>query len=116
MNHSGDQNNGNTLLHHVKLDSAKLGTKELCVFVSGYQRTQITRFLGTNPALLVADHDEKVKHRPLWRDSANKPGSLHCARPSGCCDGGRRHYLLSPGHQARQRVSHLLSSAKSHYR
>jgi hypothetical protein len=30
------------------------------VFISGYQSTHITRFLGTHPALLVADHVEKV--------------------------------------------------------
>ena len=30
------------------------------MFISGYQSTRITRFLGTHPALLVANHVEKV--------------------------------------------------------
>jgi hypothetical protein len=44
----------------VKIDKESLTDKEICVFISGYQSTHITRFLGTDPALLVADHVDKV--------------------------------------------------------
>jgi hypothetical protein len=60
INHSGDLLNGQDLLDYVRIDKDSLTDKEICVFISGYQSTQITRFLGTNPALLVADHVDKV--------------------------------------------------------
>jgi hypothetical protein len=44
----------------VKINKSSLTQKEICVFISGYQSTHITRFLGTHPALLVADHVDKV--------------------------------------------------------
>jgi hypothetical protein len=59
INHSGDILNGNDLLDFVRIDN-NLTDKEICVFISGYQVTQITRFLGTHPALMVADHVDKV--------------------------------------------------------
>src|ERR1700712_3298513 len=60
ITHSGDILNGQDLLDYVKINNASLTEKEICVFISGYQSTRITRFLGTNPALLVADHVDKV--------------------------------------------------------
>jgi hypothetical protein len=60
ITHSGDLVNGNDLLHYVKFEKESLANKEICVFISGFQSTQITRFLGTSPALLVADHVNKV--------------------------------------------------------
>ena len=60
IKHSGDILNGQNLLDYVTLDKDALTEKEICVFISGYQSTQITRFLGTYPALLVADHVDKV--------------------------------------------------------
>jgi hypothetical protein len=60
ISHSGDINNGQNLLQYVKINEKSLTEKELCVFISGYGSTLITRFLGTQPALLVADHVEKV--------------------------------------------------------
>jgi hypothetical protein len=47
-------------LDYVKINKDTLTDQEICVFISGYQSTRITRFLGTNPALLVADHVDKV--------------------------------------------------------
>ncbi|KAI9147129.1 hypothetical protein HJFPF1_13161 [Paramyrothecium foliicola] len=58
--HSGDINNGKDFLAHVKLNNESLTNETLCVFISGYQSTKITRFLGTHPALLVADHADKI--------------------------------------------------------
>ena len=60
ITHSGDILNENDLLDYIRVDKDSLTKKEICVFISGYQETQITRFLGTNPALLVADHVDKV--------------------------------------------------------
>jgi hypothetical protein len=34
--------------------------KELAVFVSGYQYTELTKFRASNPVVLIANHDEKV--------------------------------------------------------
>lgn len=58
--HSGDINCGKDLLQYVKIKKDTLTEKELCVFISGYNMHPITRFLGTHPALLVADHADKV--------------------------------------------------------
>lgn len=60
LSHSGDVCQGRDFLAYVSMDKDCLVDKELCVFISGYQCTQITRFLGTHPALLVADHVDKV--------------------------------------------------------
>lgn len=60
IEHSGDLLSGLDLLDYVKMDEATLTEKEICVFISGYQITHINRFLGTHPAMMVADHVEKV--------------------------------------------------------
>lgn len=60
IRHSGDHVQGRDFLAYVKINEATLVTKEIGVFISGYQKTQITKFLGTYPAMMVADHAEKV--------------------------------------------------------
>lgn len=60
IKHSGDILHGQDLLDYVRIDNDTLTEKPICVFISGYTKTQITRFLGTNPALLVADNVDKV--------------------------------------------------------
>jgi hypothetical protein len=60
MTHSGDKTTGNDLLQYATLDGNTMTEEPICVFISGFRRTQITRFLGTHPALMVADHDEKT--------------------------------------------------------
>jgi hypothetical protein len=72
ISHSGDVLNGNDFLAYVKINKDSLTTKELCVFISGYQCTQITRFLGTNPALLVANHADKVISTSYFLVKGNK--------------------------------------------
>ncbi len=66
IGHSGDIIQGRDLLDYVKIDEATLTDKEIGIFISGYRTTAITRFLGTYPALLVADHVEKVRNMPLF--------------------------------------------------
>lgn len=63
--HSGDILQGLDLLDYVRVHHDTLTREEICVFISGYQVTPITRFLGTHPALLVADHVDKVCLTPL---------------------------------------------------
>ncbi|OAA74492.1 hypothetical protein LEL_08073 [Akanthomyces lecanii RCEF 1005] len=60
IGHSGDIIQDRDLLDYVKIDEATLTDKEIGIFISGYRTTAITRFLGTYPALLVADHVEKT--------------------------------------------------------
>ncbi|KAF5576137.1 hypothetical protein FPCIR_12766 [Fusarium pseudocircinatum] len=60
IEHSGDILNGRDLLDYVRIDNDTLTEKPICVFISGYTKTRITRFLGTNPALMVADHNDKI--------------------------------------------------------
>ncbi|KAJ5826555.1 hypothetical protein N7447_003318 [Penicillium robsamsonii] len=60
ITHSGDLYVENDLLDYVRINKDSLTEKELCVFISGFNSTPITRFLGTHPALLVADHVDKV--------------------------------------------------------
>jgi hypothetical protein len=64
ITHSGDITNGLDLLDYVEIDKNSLTSKEICVFISGWQKTHISRFLGTYPALLVADHVAKVISKP----------------------------------------------------
>ncbi|KAF5661470.1 hypothetical protein FCIRC_11825 [Fusarium circinatum] len=60
IKHSGDILYGQDLLDYVRIDNDTLTEKPICVFISGYTKTRITRFLGTNPALMVADHVDKI--------------------------------------------------------
>ncbi|KAG5774095.1 hypothetical protein H9Q72_000384 [Fusarium xylarioides] len=60
IKHSGDILWGQDLLDYVRIDNNTLTEKPICVFISGYTKTRITRFLGTNPALMVADHVDKI--------------------------------------------------------
>ncbi|KAJ6108037.1 hypothetical protein N7523_009360 [Penicillium sp. IBT 18751x] len=79
ISHSGDILNGQDLLDYVKINKDTLTEKEICVFISGYQSTLITRFLGTNPALLVADHVEKVLYIiPVPLDAATIGDATIC--------------------------------------
>ncbi|KAL3486568.1 hypothetical protein BJX62DRAFT_241900 [Aspergillus germanicus] len=79
IRHSGDINNGRDFLAHVKIDQETLTEKELCVFISGYQYTRITEFLGTHPALLVADHVDKALYIiPVPLDAATIGDATLC--------------------------------------
>ncbi|KAF3384825.1 hypothetical protein F1880_001966 [Penicillium rolfsii] len=79
ITHSGDILNGQDLLDYVKINKNSLTEKEICVFISGYQSTLITRFLGTHPALLVADHVEKVLYIiPVPLDAATIGDATIC--------------------------------------
>ncbi|KAF4958407.1 hypothetical protein FSARC_11024 [Fusarium sarcochroum] len=79
ISHSGDLLNHNDLLDYVKIYSERLTEKPICVFISGYQKTRITRFLGTNPALLVADHVDKILYIiPVPLDAATIGDATLC--------------------------------------
>ncbi|KAL3459682.1 hypothetical protein BJX64DRAFT_200102 [Aspergillus heterothallicus] len=79
IRHSGDINHGQDFLAHIKLDVDTLTEEKLCVFISGYQYTQITKFLGTHPALLVADHVDKVLYTiPVPLDAATIGDATIC--------------------------------------
>lgn len=60
ITHSGDITNGRDLAQYLKIQKETPTEEELCVFISGYELTPITKFLETHPALLVADHVDKV--------------------------------------------------------
>ncbi|KAL4791603.1 hypothetical protein BDV19DRAFT_392948 [Aspergillus venezuelensis] len=80
INHSGDITNGQDFLAHITLDQEKLTDKEICVFISGYHYTHITRFLGTHPALLVADHVDKMLYTiPVPLDAVTIGDSTICS-------------------------------------
>lgn len=67
ISHSGDIIQDRDLLDYVKIDEATLTNKEIGIFISGYTRTAITRFRGTRPALLVANHVEKILYKSHHR-------------------------------------------------
>ncbi|KAF5618652.1 hypothetical protein F52700_12172 [Fusarium sp. NRRL 52700] len=60
IKHSGDLLNNQDLLDYVRIDNDTLTEKPICVFISGYTKTRITRFLGSHPALMVADNVDKI--------------------------------------------------------
>ncbi|KAG8666600.1 hypothetical protein FPOAC2_11717 [Fusarium poae] len=79
ITHSGDRTTGNDLLQYASLDKNKLTEKPVCVFISGYLRTEITRFLGTHPALMVADYEEKTLYIvPVPLDKATIGDAILC--------------------------------------
>ncbi|OXN09480.1 hypothetical protein V6000_004814 [Aspergillus fumigatus] len=79
ITHSGDILNGQDLLDYVTINKDTLTEKEICVFISGYRSTLITRFLGTYPALLVADHVDKVLYIiPVPLDAATIGDATIC--------------------------------------
>ncbi|OQE06252.1 hypothetical protein PENVUL_c019G02291 [Penicillium vulpinum] len=79
IKHSGDNNSGYDLLQYVKINKNTLTEKEICVFISGFHLTPITRFLGTSPALLVADHVDKVLYIvPVPLDAATIGDATIC--------------------------------------
>ncbi|KAF2996761.1 hypothetical protein E8E14_003079 [Neopestalotiopsis sp. 37M] len=79
ITHSGDLLQGNDLLDYVRINSEKLTKKEICVFISGYTNTRITRFQGTHPALLVANHVDKVLYIvPVPLDAATIGDATIC--------------------------------------
>ncbi|KAL2871598.1 uncharacterized protein BJX67DRAFT_166623 [Aspergillus lucknowensis] len=79
IRHSGDINHGQDFLAHVMLDRETLTEEKICVFISGYHYTRITEFLGTNPALLVADHVDKALYIiPVPLDAATIGDATIC--------------------------------------
>ncbi|CAI6341939.1 unnamed protein product [Periconia digitata] len=79
IRHSGDHTHGEDFLAYITLDKTKLTNKEICVFISGYRNTQITEFNGTHPAVLVADHVDKVLYTiPVPLDRATVNDSTIC--------------------------------------
>lgn len=63
MDHSGDINSGEYLLHHVNVDRRLESGKEFVIFVSGFQNTKLLRFKERNPIVMIANHAEKVSQR-----------------------------------------------------
>jgi hypothetical protein len=103
ITHSGDILNGRDLLDYVKINKESLTEKEICVFISGYQITQITRFLGTSPALLVADHVDKVIPKLVFFFAGINvllADSLYHPSTFGRSHDWRRDYLLPIGNKA----------------
>ncbi|KAJ5933998.1 hypothetical protein N7454_006327 [Penicillium verhagenii] len=64
ITHSGDIYNRNSgaenHLDYVRMDKEYLTDKEICIFIYGFEYTQIAYDQNTNPALLVADHVDQV--------------------------------------------------------
>ncbi|KAF4423716.1 hypothetical protein F53441_14256, partial [Fusarium austroafricanum] len=78
IKHSGDLLYRKDLLDYVKI-SNELTEKPICVFISGYSYTKITRFLGTHPAMLVADHVDKILYIiPVPLDKATIGDAMIC--------------------------------------
>ncbi|EAW16722.1 uncharacterized protein NFIA_000660 [Aspergillus fischeri NRRL 181] len=97
ITHSGDILNGQDLLDYVKINKDSLIEKEICVFISGYQSTLITRFLGTHPALLVADHVDKVLYIiPVPLDAATIGDATICCPLVIKRDGDSLIYSILP--------------------
>lgn len=65
MTHSGDTIREKDLLQYLTIEKGSLTKREICVFISGFELTPITQFRETNPALLIADHADKVCFRTV---------------------------------------------------
>jgi len=60
IQHSGDILNGRDLLDYIKINKNMSTENDIAIVISGYQYTKLTRFQGSNPVVLVANHAEKV--------------------------------------------------------
>ncbi|KAJ6000342.1 hypothetical protein N7481_000751 [Penicillium waksmanii] len=79
ITHSGDILQGKDLLDFVWINKDSLTEKEICVFISGYVNTRISRFMGTYPAMLVADHMDKILYIiPVPLDAATIGDATIC--------------------------------------
>jgi hypothetical protein len=60
IKHSGDILHNRDLLDYIKISEDLSPEKDIAIVISGYQYTKLTRFQGSNPVVMVANHAEKV--------------------------------------------------------
>ncbi|TVY17743.1 hypothetical protein LARI1_G004844 [Lachnellula arida] len=79
VRHSGDLIVKRDILHYIRIDPEKLIKKELAIFISGYNTTRLTRFLGSNPAVLIANNIDKILYIvPVPLDAATIGDATIC--------------------------------------
>ncbi|TVY44956.1 hypothetical protein LOCC1_G004792 [Lachnellula occidentalis] len=79
VRHSGDCVVKRDFLAYITIDAEKLTDKELAIFISGYMGTRLTRFLGSNPAVLIANNVDKLLYIvPVPLDAATIGKATMC--------------------------------------
>ncbi|KAK6504268.1 hypothetical protein TWF506_002470 [Arthrobotrys conoides] len=96
IKHSGDINEGTTLLHHIVFEEA-MNEDPFALFVSGYSSTALHRFKEQNPAVTICDHDAKIMYVvPVPLDQATIGDATICVPVVGRRRGDKVCYSVLP--------------------
>ena len=106
ITHSGDILHGNDLLDYIRVNEDLSSENDIAIVISGFQYTCLTRFQGSNPVVMVANHEEKVMPNAhcllgLHILITDVEGSLYCSSTFRCCDDRKGYIVLSTSHKAR---------------
>lgn len=61
LQHSGDLQNGNILLHTIKF-TAQMNNEPNCLFVSGYNKNPLHRYIGQRTSVLLVNHQTQTMY------------------------------------------------------
>ncbi|KAF3151011.1 hypothetical protein TWF594_008227 [Orbilia oligospora] len=96
IEHSGDINEGTTLLHHIVFKE-EMAEEPFALFVSGYSSTALYRFKEQNPAVTICDHHAKIMYVvPVPLDQATIGESTICVPVVGRRRGDKVCYSVLP--------------------
>ncbi|RVD82590.1 uncharacterized protein DFL_007012 [Arthrobotrys flagrans] len=96
IQHSGDINEGATLLHHIEFQEG-MNEEPFALFVSGYSSTALHRFKEQNPAVTICDHNAKIMYVvPVPLDQATIGDSTICVPVVGRRRGDKVCYSVLP--------------------
>ncbi|KAK6532859.1 hypothetical protein TWF281_007032 [Arthrobotrys megalospora] len=96
IKHSGDINEGSTLLHHIVFQE-EMNEEPFALFVSGYSSTSLHRYKEQNPAVTICDHNAKIMYVvPVPLDQATIGDALICVPVVGRRRGDKVCYSVLP--------------------
>ncbi|KAK6540899.1 hypothetical protein TWF694_008283 [Orbilia ellipsospora] len=96
IRHSGDLNQGNTLLHHVTF-GASTNEEPFALFVSGYSSNALHKYKPQNPAVTICDHEAKIVYVvPVPLDQATIGESTLCVPVVGRRRGNKLCFSVLP--------------------
>ncbi|KAK6342947.1 hypothetical protein TWF718_008325 [Orbilia javanica] len=96
IQHSGDINEGATLLHHIVFQE-QMTEEPFALFVSGYSGTALYRFKEQNPAVTICDHNAKIMYVvPVPLDQATIGDAIICVSVVGRRCGDKVRYSILP--------------------
>ncbi|KAK6505660.1 hypothetical protein TWF481_007551 [Arthrobotrys musiformis] len=96
IKHSGDINEGATLLHHI-IFKDEMTEDPFALFVSGYSSTALHRYKEQNPAVTICDHDARIMYVvPVPLDQATIGDATICVPVVGRRRGDKVCFSILP--------------------